>query len=208
MRYLHDLKEALVRVVVAHEGLKRYFGYTEPIPINGVEEHLLFDECLIWVRQSISYLIKLKRLDQQLGVTIPLRALSEKGGASWNDVLQNGSFKFELDQKDFYKGYSLLRLRSVGLSVISKEPQKPKDLADLWRMELTQMSSKTVCPALRVCARNPLRDPEPAGSEVLYNSSPFGKWNLTFNTSSVSGKRADQVIEDIWLDINCVGQKD
>jgi hypothetical protein len=199
-RYFHDFEEALPRVATAHKGMIEYFKYTgDAPPPAGTPEYKLFDECLIWVRKAISYLIALKQHDQQASTTLSLKTIAHDRGKDWNSILTHGMFDFELLPQDLCQGYSLVRLRSVALSVI--ETQTP-DTVDLWTIEVSTGASKLTAP--RVRSRSDLRDADQLGSSVLNNLSPFGKWHLAIAAKSIKGRLAQNVIDDIWMDFNCV----
>jgi hypothetical protein len=213
-RWSNDFEESLNRIYTAYEGLKKYFGYAlKPPPGKEVEEHLLYDYCVIWVRQAISYMIAVKRRDQQISKTISLRRLLNKSPKAWQALIGGGKLDYRLaDQDLFGNAYSLLRLRSIAFSII-EEKSTPHDPVDLWSIEATftrnlttKLKKKLTIAVPMISARNDIRNPEPFGSSLLYNLSPIGDWHLDLELTSLKGRNAAKTIDDIWMDISCVVQ--
>ena len=74
-RFEQDFKEAIARLYVAAHGLKNLYGYVEPLPssidsllsVERINEELprrYLDDCLLWVREAISFMVGFAQAEQ------------------------------------------------------------------------------------------------------------------------------------------------
>jgi hypothetical protein len=112
-RFHQDFRDALARLQPVQKGLQDIYGYDVPLPTD--ESSIdYFDECLLWSRQAIQWLIRFSRAEQSFILPISLRSIV--GDSVWRDKRQDGIWEINLSE-DLFIDSAHVRLR--GLSVMA-----------------------------------------------------------------------------------------
>lgn len=162
--FQRDFKDAISRMQAAAVGLNTLFGYNAPLPNQ--ETGTFFDDCLIWVRDAIAFLVRFSLLDQNYVQSLSLRnnilpRLDGNGQAletadqAWEAVIVRGETR-EFNVAEELFGDSLLRplhVRLRGVSVIAVE-QIESDDHGLCRVTL-RPPSQSFCRHLVVAVNQP-----------------------------------------------------
>jgi hypothetical protein len=114
--------------------------------------------------------------------------------------------------EDMFPNQRHIRLRGVGSAV------RGTNIRGLWQAVL-RAPTQSFCRHLsekketldqrfvpscylgRVADRTPVRDPDIAGINALYNASPLGEWNMVFHEKSTEGMEIDEV-DDIQVELH------
>lgn len=208
-RYENDFREALARIQVAAKGLKLLYGYPEPTPDPSGAR--FFDECLIWVREAISFLVRVHRLDQSYVLAFSLKRLCD---ADWARDRDAGVLKFALRDEHFPKRWKqrLVRLRGFNAFVsgdaakgtwpiVVTPPRSSFCLhADGTKADLDQRRASP-CLAGRVSGRDAIEQADILGTIEFFHLSPFEDWEVQIPPKSIEGIESSK-IEDIHLDLH------
>ncbi len=204
-----DFRDALARLKVVEKGLKLIYGYSFPLP-SEVNNLSYFDDCLIWTREVIQWLIKLSR--NELNTVYPISIKSFYSRNDWKDALKSGFLKINLNN-DFFGKMKLARLR--GFSVYFKDrtskdntilqllvqPPKKSVIRQLnGAINYVDQSEFSPCVLGRVAQRNSYRNADVIGSSSLFNISPLGDWEISI-LDQISLKRIDK-IKDIIIEFH------
>jgi hypothetical protein len=213
-RFQTDFRDALARIEVAEQGLRSIYGYPgQPRPTNHADI-AYFDDCLLWVRAAIHWLIRFARREQSLVVPISLRRAM--GDAAFSQALATGQFGFDLVPADFP---SMRYVRMRGLSAAVRDNSDP---TRLWQLNVRLPSQGTSiqdggaavplnqtmvppCLLYRVTDRESRREPDVFGASALHNASPIGRWDVAV-LSGIPSPPALAPIEDIELDLHIAFQ--
>jgi hypothetical protein len=215
-RFHADFRNALARIKVASTGLRQVYGYGAPLPADeGSLDY--YDDCLLWTRQAIHWLIRFSRQEQSAIVPISLREII--GDQAWRQQRRLGRFSFDVSA-DLFPNLAHVRLRGLSGFVLSDddddtnvEQQRPK----LWRLRAKlpvvgriihldgteeQIDQSRVPPCLfyRAMRRSYIRDPDVFGASALHNASPIGQWSAVVDGSVPRSRNYDD-IRDIELDL-------
>jgi hypothetical protein len=209
-RYVNDFTQAWARLKVAARGLALLFGYIEPLPTPDQGNRKFFDDCLLWVRRAISYIVQSARLDQQFVVTISTRQLS---GANWQSGLTTGVWPFKIRRETLpiadrikharLRGASLFVTGDGAVDTWSGEVCVPRS-SEIYHkdgaVKALDQSSVPPCLVGRISGRNANRAPELVGTAVWFNASPFGEWEIKLNPQSAEGSSLN-TITDVHLEL-------
>jgi hypothetical protein len=214
-RFTQDFREALDRAFVVAMGLNVVYGYSEPLPpsVQRIGNHpsgssAVFDDCLIWVREAVNWLVRFGRLEQNYVLPISLRAVLEN--ADWKKGLSNGIWDFEITE-EFFPNQCHVRLRGISAFVHGA------DLKGVWQVQAhspkrsyfhhldgskRQVDQSFIPPCFlgRVATRDDIRAPDIAGVTALRNVSPIGRWRVSFGSRSSEGVPLS-TIENVTLDL-------
>jgi hypothetical protein len=180
----------------ASEGLRDLYGYTVELPKT--EDTVdYFDDCLLWSRQAIEWLIKFSRRDQNVILPISVRKLV--GENDWEKQVASKQIKFKLPRESYFDNMSHVRLRGLGAVALDDDPDR------LWQISAEVPRIGTVfhnngtethpdqsllpaCRLARVTRRSTARDSDVVGAAVLHNASPVGTWNVERDDNWVLSK--------------------
>lgn len=223
-QFHQDFRDALARVPVGAEGLNKLYGFTVDPPASvtavlsgGQPTAETFNECLLWVRDATSYLIRFFQTDQRCCFSVSLRqrlgnAEFESGRAVPDSATWTVNIPRELFVNQFF-----VRLRGVTLFTMGDNPagvftgvvRAPvksfsehfgKNPGDVVHQDLDQSNLRSSL-AGRVTHRDDIRTPEVIGASALYNASPFGDWQIKLSGKSVEGFSVDAV-QDVILEMH------
>ncbi len=231
LQFERDFRSALARIKVAYEGLRLIYGYKKEIPeslalqlnIPRVERSVrqdsysLLDGGSAWVNDALQWLNSASLRDQEYTVSISIRQTI--GDKKWYEGRKVGKWKFQINERAF-PDQKNVRLRGINVYVSGSRD------TGVWmsRIELPKRSfsyhkhgrvvdlDQTSIPPIRigrVSGRNTLYRPEIAGSSLIYNASPFGKWKVFLNEKSTAGNVLDsdeeiELVDDLVLDLEVV----
>lgn len=209
-RFLRDFQDSYSRLMKAKDGLEQLYAYYTSAPKNDLcygfqpsafpelkeNEDSFFDQCLLWTRDAIRFMVAFGQLEQNY--VFPVSVKDYCGGDdAWTKILQtaaNGSLEitFDLPESLFPDQYHV-RLRGITAFVVEKK----RTPGDIWRMELRppkygycrrlpelapdgksdiELDQHTVPTVTlgRVMSRESVRDPDIVGIAALHNISPIG----------------------------------
>ena len=220
-RFRRDFRDALARISAAREGLKKLYGYDEPLPASVMaalsnkpqDQPGAFDEALIWVRNAIAYLVKFGQIDQRYSFPVSVRELiGEDLYKAARKVVPWATFSFTISEQLFPAQY-YVRLRGLSIYIVTasdipepagvwlgqiKAPAKsyclhlPKGNAAPVREELDQ-SKIPPSMAGRISYREARRPADVVAASTFHNLSPFGQWNLQLSSRSTQDVKTANV---------------
>lgn len=203
-RFKQDFRNAMKRLMKVRVGIEVLYGYKVDLPsTSGTRAY--YDDCLLWARDAIDFLIRRSRQEQMAIVPLSLRKLI--GDAKWQQGLIGGHWVLEA-QKEVFGSKKGLRLRGLAAVVTTSDPrsiwqigiQPPREA----RFDGTQFGPPPPLPRYyigRVANRDAIRDPDIVGGAALYNASPVGTWTITAESVLPVGTRFD-TLSDIQLDLH------
>jgi hypothetical protein len=187
-RFDRDFRDALARMKVIEKGLKSIYGYDFPCPKDeGAVDY--YDQCLLWTRHVIQWVLKFSRNEQNTILPISLKQVLTQ--AQFDSVKESGSFSFELLEAHFP---TMVNIRLRGLSIYVEENKEVDNR--VWKVKVSPPAIGTIthyltkrktnfdqsfldpCFLGRVCRRQPGKTADIVGITSLYNASPIGKWKL------------------------------
>src|SRR5262249_55827854 len=132
-RFERDFRDALARIWAVRDGLKKVYGYDRPLPKNvellrdGEGEACpgCFDECLMWVRDAIGWLVRFTHAEQEYALPVSLAVLLTRD--EWAQGITAGRFSFNI-KPEMFDGQGYVRLRGINLFVEPKTSRR-----QLWR---------------------------------------------------------------------------
>jgi hypothetical protein len=215
LRFKADFRDALARLKAVHVGMYALYNYTVKIPEESSGASY-FEECLLWTRAAIQWIIRFTRRDQSCVFPVSVREVL--GPERWNQFLAQREIRFELHQ-DLFQGMFFVRLRGLGAVVV--EPVKS---GKLWQFDVQvphlglvrrldgsdaniDQTSVSNCRSNRVMNRDDRREPDIVGVSVLHNASPLGKWwQIKFLGTVPPSSSIVPPLDDIVLDLHVVFQ--
>jgi hypothetical protein len=204
-----DFQESLAKLAATAKGLRLLYGYDVELPRPGGVA--FFDDCLLWVRKAINWLVRFRQLEQSFVLPISVRGLTP----DWGQSCHTGQFSFTV----LASALAYMRhVRLRGLSVLTVVKRGEEDPASLFQATVVCPRTSTCvhlsgstetldqqfvppCRIGRVTYRGNIREPDVVGSTALYNVSPIGSWQLSINTKSSTGEKLDS-LTDIQLDLH------
>jgi hypothetical protein len=223
-RFMQDFRDALARIKAAALGLKLLYGYPEPLApsvnslLEGNENNAkAFDDCLLWVRDAISWMVRFTQLDQNYVLPLSVKKLINNQ-SNWEAGFNTGIWSFPINETPFFQDQRHVRLR--GISLFTKADEKY-----VWQSTVTPPKAQNVhyrhlsgtivpldqrhapvCRLSRVSSRKAQREPDVGGTVALFNLSPIGSWTIKIeqnleNYDNFSNFLRDK-IEDIHLDLH------
>lgn len=225
-RFENDFREARYRLRVAREGLLALYGYDEPLPQCSAEtRHRFHDDCVIWVRRAISFVVQFERLDQRFATTLSLKALL--GPGAWASGLAKGTWSFSFPEALLPCASALrnVRLRGIHAFVESSAGDASWALVvsapkvsvvvhrDTGKKPRLDQSNISRAFSGRVRSRACLLPPDVVGSAEFHNVSPYssddsgdnGMWTVTLAERSAE-QHPRSSVEDVQLDLLLVAQ--
>lgn len=223
-RMLRDLCDALARLTVAAEGLRTIYGRDVPLPAtvktviagrpDEVDAVNALDDALIWVRDSIAYLVAFTQHDQLYTVTISVKQLLPHHPwpheeEDWHKGRKSGTWKFSITD-ELFPSQTYVRLRGASICTRGADGNWRGSLIAPMTSYFRQANSTTVpidqsgvppVYAGRIAPRSPEFNGDVVGRNTLRNVAPFGEWTLTLGPSSTqSDSRED--LDDIEIDFD------
>lgn len=209
-RFNRDFRDALARLMVVREGLKSIYGFDAPLPA-ATQNSKYFDDCLIWARSAIQWLIRFARQEQSFVYPISVREIV--GEEAWNRGCKSGKWNIAVTREMFI---NMTNLRIRGLSAFA-EVCASCDKDRLWRVMVSpprdsivyhhsgtsvKLDQSRITPAHlhRVTSRNAARDPDVVSISAWHNVSPLGVWTVEM-TGAKSYTNAYSQLKDINLDV-------
>ena len=203
-RINYDYRETIARLSAVNQGLALLYGYEDPFP-----DHKKFDSVVLWVRRALNWIIRFTRNEQNYILPLSLRQLKDRRLAT--DTNHKTAWKFAVSE-DMFPNQRHVRLRGVGGAV------RGTAIRGLWQATLRVpaqsschhlsgqtkvLDQRSVPPVYlgRIAERTPVRDPDVAGINALYNASPFGEWNLALHEKSTDGMEIDAA-DDIQIELH------
>jgi hypothetical protein len=223
-RLSRNYEDALNRALVAEEGLENFYGHRVkenvlPPPNQPIEVSI--SNLAIWIRNSIEWLVAYQQIDQAFTRVVSVRSLVAKD--VW-DKLRVARDRFTISltiPSDLFVSHYNVRLRGVGACILgnagsipwSMIVQLPKDALyqrspDDFKLKQNDLPS---CLLGRVENRKVSRPLEISGLISLMNASPVGQqtvdgvWTIEI-TKPVGTSEKFSEIDDLLLEVNCVGQ--
>jgi hypothetical protein len=216
-RYENDFREAIAKIQAASVGLADLYGYREPLPTLAAPGGGLrfFDNCLIWVRDAITYLVRFQRLEQAFVASFSLKSLMREKWAVGRDA---GILAFALREEQFPARWKqqYVRLRGFTAFMVGKGPTGTWPIVvypprtsyivhrDGQRKNLDQ-NSAAPCMSGRTRSRDVLQQADVLGALEFFNLAPFGDWQMLLPSNSLEDVAATN-IEDIHLDLHLVAR--
>ena len=181
-----------------------------PLPNNETSIDF-YDNCLIWTRSVVEWILKFTR--KELNTIYPISLREILGGDTYKDMRKSGIWQFEIIENHLPE---MCNLRLRGVSMCVKVDSEIKER--FWQFQtriptstkirhyLTKKSvnldQNFVEPVIlgRVAERNILKIPDVVGMTSLYNGSPLGIWQ-TKVLGSLPDKSFEK-IQDIQIDLH------
>lgn len=207
-RFQNDFRDALARLKNAQKGLKLIYDYGEPLPI-GESRIEYFDDCLIWTRKAIQWLVRFSGKDQ--GTIYPVSVRNTIGKENWKNSMDLRLFEFDLSN-EFLNRLKNVRLRGISAfystdkekfnRIIQLEVKAPSEAVVRVTDSSNGLIDQSHLPPVilgRVASRNFTREPDLIGVTSLHNASPIGKWEIR-----VLGPQQLELdkIEDLQIDLH------
>lgn len=209
-RFLSDFTNAAARMLAASRGLSEIYGYAVPAP-NAGSGATYFDDCLVWVRESIDWIVRQSRRDQSFMYPVSIRKVV--GETEWRSGRRTGSWTFELGPQAIPE-FSLVRVRGVALTA---KVCALSSAERIWQVRITpprtgearhrsgakvnlDQSTISPCIATRVATRTGERDLDVHAITAWHNTSPFGIWQVEL-LSSIPDPPFRFILKDIVIDI-------
>jgi hypothetical protein len=221
-----DFRDALARITVIADGLREIYGYSDQLP-EGLSLALdkkdvplgLYDECLSWVRDAISYMVKFNQTEQRYAVPISIRTKIGDDEFLRYRALRPTSWPIKLEHADFFDGQYYMRLRGISVYVVSKDSATTS--RGTWRVMIKvpeegkyehvvgeqirsgQLDQKDIPKILlgRVSHREDVRLPDVAAGAAVHNVSPYGSWSVEVMPLSSSGSSVES-LDDVILEFH------
>jgi hypothetical protein len=228
-RVLLTYEQAFARAKAAEEGLARVYGREADgvTPPDGSLEEERISHVGDWIRQALEWLVQYEQLDQAFTRSVALRAVVERQDIGLWTRLQHAIDSFEFAMQippGLFDHVDNVRLRGLGASLVGRSGNVP------WAMTVSvptravflrngtslqaQAAGDTVpsCLLGRVENRSSVRPIEQAGMISLMNLSPIGeqsnggRWQFRIERPSASAEESFSRLDDIVLDLSCVGR--
>jgi hypothetical protein len=210
-RFMNDFTHAVARIKVVRDGLKSIYGYDVPLPSTDGDSFGI-DECVLWVRTAINWLVRFSRVDQNYVLAVSVKQCLKE---QWSEQAKDGNWNFEVPE-DLFPDQRHVRLRGLGVSVVT-DTVGP-DLSSTWvatvrtpvtsscvhrdgKREPLNQSSVPPCRLGRVTSRYIPREMDVTGASALHNVSPFGTWNVALGRTSSTGLPLAS-IQDVVIDLH------
>lgn len=208
-RFHGDFRDALARLEKVQQGLEIIFGYADQLPSDvGTLDY--FDECLLWARRAIQWLIRFSRQDQTVVVPISIRSLV--GKPAWRQGLKIGSWTVDISEETFpncchvrLRGLSAFAVQSgCGEKRLRRVTALPPRRASMRHLSnaVVEIDQSMVPPCIlaRVTDRDFPREPDVFGLAALHNASPIGTWKIA--VSDHIGGGPVEGLDDVEIDLH------
>ena len=223
-RLCRDYEEAVNRVTVAVQGLRKFYGYEDvPAPFSTEAETLAISitNLAIWTRNAIERLVGYQRKEQEFVRAVSVRALLSRSG--WGQMRQaRDSFACKLQvPAELFQGFENCRLRGIGASLIGeagsvpwsavvKLPEAALYLRSGQAVEVDQ-SDLPPCLLGRLENRRSICTSDICGAVTHINASPIGRpgaegqWSLEILKPVGVASEVFAQVDDVVLEMKTVG---
>lgn len=212
-RFQQDFRDALARLIVVADGMQKVYGYTQPLPqvAAGTVPYIgYFDDCLLWARAAVQWLVRFSRQDQSL--VLPISVRESIGDDAWKQGLERRAWELELGTNVFEH---LLEVRLRGLS--ATVDAGAHHTASLWQLSVQPPKNGIVvhldgtkvpldqtrvppCRLGRATSLGAAREPDVTGRSSLHNASPIGAWRVAV-AGSIPRTKDLHHLEDVVLNL-------
>lgn len=209
-RFTLDFRNALARLERVRAGMALVYGYDVPLPADPSDINY-FDDCLLWTRTAIDWLVRFSRRDQ--GIVMPVSIKKLMGESAFKNALAARKFTFNLPAEALWKSrFTHVRMRGISATVEGSGDEH------LWRLWIELPASSTVqhlsgnvvplaqvvpaCQLARVTGRSAVRDPDVGGISALHNASPAGDWTIRLPHSFAYADPDPSELDDIVLHLH------
>ena len=227
-RFASDFVDAYVRITVAYDGLREFYGFDgSPPPTNDPAEDLMepIDANVGWVRNAIRWLIAFGQLDQTWILALSLRECI-KNENEWKAINSSDAFEFTAKFSllaELFSSHRFVRLRGVSGFIIHESPnvapwtfdiRAPKSAFSYqWAVKPLPIVQEMLpgCRLGRVESRQSTRQPEVAGSISLMNASPIsgdgenGSWTIIVKAPK-SDRKPLKGLQDAHIELLLAGR--
>jgi hypothetical protein len=208
-RFEHDVRHGFARLTAVAKGMRDVYGYDQPLPDAADPE--FFDQCLLWSRETIQWLIRFSRQDQSVVWTMSVRDIV--GDQRWRDGLNAAEWHFDVPASTFPE-MRHLRLRGVSAAIegIDEDDGTCQVIVRLPQSAVIQHMNGEAVPVdqsivpptriSRVTVRTAHRQPDVMGVVALHNASPIGAgWHVRI-ADAVPKRLKLKKFEDLQLDVH------
>jgi hypothetical protein len=206
-RFQQDFRDALARLKAIERGLILVYGYDDRLPSDETSLSF-FDDCLLWTRRAIQWLIRFSRQEQSFIVPVSVRTAI--GDKAWSSGRKLGRWEFEVNESDL-QNLAHVRLRGIGATAAGEDDvmwklmiEAPKSASVRHldgNVHTLDQSAIPACRLARVTERQSKLEPDVVGVSALHNASPFGKWVVTVlgAVPFQKTKSIDDIVVDLHL---------
>ena len=209
-RFDKDFRNALARMKAAQQGLKTIYGYDFPLPSDETSVDF-YDNCLIWTRSAVEWILKFTR--KELNTIYPISLRETLGSDTYKNMRESGLWQFEINENHLPEMCNL-RLRGISMCVkvdsVLKErfwqfqtrvPTSAK-IRHYLTKKVVSIDQSFIEPVVlgRVTERDILKIPDVVGMTSLYNGSPLGMWQT--RVLGALPDKSHEKIQDIQIDLH------
>lgn len=205
-RFQRDFRDAIAKLKSSLQGLSEIYGYDQPLPDDEANIKY-FDDCLLWVRDTIQWMNRFSSRDQSAVFPISIKDLI--GDSEWES--NYGSWVFELPMNKL-AGMKHVRLRGISLSVEDRVRTRDRTwqfrvnvptegIAEHLNGKVVTIDQSTLpsCLLGSVIYYDDPRELDVVGISALHNASPFGKsWKVKI-LNSVPSRKGNKGLSDVIL---------
>lgn len=208
-RFQQDFRDALARISAVQPMIRDIFGFQENLPTNSLEISY-FDDCLLWTRRAIQWLIRFSRRDQNSITPISLK--DQMSTSDWSALIAGDTATFSLSASDFREA-AVIRLRGIGAVALENNMntglwdvsfEAPRN-AEVYSTEGVSTSlDQSKIPFVnlaRVTQRAAARESDVVGVAALHNVSPIGNWKVKVN-GVVPQQNDFSALRDVVVDLH------
>ncbi|MGP8224752.1 MAG: hypothetical protein ACLQGT_01210 [Terracidiphilus sp.] len=225
-----DFRDAMARMQVGAEGIKKIYGYDDPLPksvlaalTGGPASPIAYDEALIWTRNAIAFLVKFGQVDQGYVHTVSIKnLLGEDEFKKGKKISPWATWTIQVP-RDLFPDQYYVRVRGLSLYIVPEGGLLSREHSEGVWMGSVRVPKTSFCEHLnfktgevsrmeldqsnipssmagRISYRQNFRPPDVIGTSNLYNNSPFGNWEIKLSPSSSEGVKVDK-IDDVVVDL-------
>ncbi|MDR4503562.1 MAG: hypothetical protein MRK01_02070 [Candidatus Scalindua sp.] len=228
LQFERDFRQALARIKAAYEGLRLIYGYKTELPESMAQQlhgaraakevrevsYSLLDECFVWVNDAVQWLDNTSLLDQNYTFSISIR--QAVGDKKWYEGRKIGQWEFEIPESSF-PDQKHVRLRGISAYISGSRaggvwmtrvdlPKRSFSYHKQGRVVDLDQSSIPSIRIGRISNRSRTYRPESAGTSLIFNASPFGKWKVFLNERSTAANILDsdeeiELVDDFVIDL-------
>jgi hypothetical protein len=184
----------------------------------GVQSRFSPNECLIWVKDAISWLLRFAQFDHHYALPISIRG-QLNDDAKWAAGLAAAKWQFNIplvlsdeDPSNLFPLQRHVRMRGLSGFVVGDTaagvwqmkvlvPPNSRILHRLGKQEPMDQTQVPPSHLGRVMVREVPHEPDIIGSTTLHNVSPFGVWEVSLKKKLKGGVSIDK-LEDVVIDLH------
>jgi hypothetical protein len=206
-RFRRDFRDAYARMIAVNRGLKLLFNIEGNLP-PPVNDARMYDDCLMWCRNTIQHLVSRGRNDISSIHQLSIRDIV--GKSSFREMSKKKKWQFTLGPEHF-KNMSCVRLRGISMNVLDDFAgswnfwiQCPRNASITFNgkdlVPLDQTEAKPSLVSRVVDIENDRRGPDLFATTNWYNYSPLGLW--TIDLESVMAFRNIEKLQDMYVNLS------